>query len=78
MRLYYVNEVAIKFPSNSKNLSTYKHIKIQLLVMKERIKYQLVSINYTGTNYMLVNPLMKSLPLVSIVDISITLGWIVL
>lgn len=46
-RIYCDNKV-VKFSNNNKSSSAYKHIEIQFLAMKERIKDQLVSIDHIG------------------------------
>lgn len=53
----------VKFSNNNKNLGACKQMKIQFLVLNEKIKYQLVSIDYFETYSMLVDFLMKVISL---------------
>ena len=62
LKSYCDNEASIKFSNNNKSSSACKHMEIKFLIVKERIRDQLVSIEHIGTDEMLADPLMKALP----------------
>jgi hypothetical protein len=52
---------AALFSKNNKSGSRSKHIDIKYLVVRERIKEQEVSIEHTGTNFMIAALMTKGL-----------------
>ena len=58
---FHDNKLAILYSNHNKNLTKSKHIKMQFLVVKEKVHNGLVAIEHIGTNYMLANPLTNSL-----------------
>ncbi|XP_052210381.1 secreted RxLR effector protein 161-like [Diospyros lotus] len=62
LKLYYNNKSAVLYSNNSKSSSKSKHIDIKLLVVKERVQSEQISIEHIRTNSMIANPLTKGLP----------------
>lgn len=62
IKIYCDNEAAVKFSNNNKSSSACKHMEIKFLIVKERIRDHLVSIEHIGTDHMLADPLTKALP----------------
>jgi hypothetical protein len=52
---------AALFSKNNKSGSRSKHIDIKYIVVRERIKEQEVSIEYTSTNFMIADLMTKEL-----------------
>ena len=62
LKIYCDNEASVKFSNNNKSSSACKHMEVKFLIVKERIRDQLVSIEHIGTEEMLADPLTKALP----------------
>ncbi|KAF7152393.1 hypothetical protein RHSIM_Rhsim01G0098800 [Rhododendron simsii] len=62
LRIYCDNKAAELYSKNDKSSSKSKHIDIKFLVIKERIRNHLMSIEYISTELMIVDLLTKDLP----------------
>ena len=62
LNIYCDNEASVKFSNNNKSSSACKHMEVKFLIVKERIRDQLVSIEHIRTEEMLADPLTKALP----------------
>ena len=62
IKIYCDNEVAVKFSNNNKSSSACKHMEVKFLIVKERLRDQLMSIEPVKTDSMLADPLTKALP----------------
>ena len=61
LRMFCDNYTAVKFSNSNKSSSACKHMDIKFLIVKERIRYHLVSIEHIKTDDMLVDPLTKAM-----------------
>ncbi|KAF7138080.1 hypothetical protein RHSIM_Rhsim07G0133500 [Rhododendron simsii] len=62
LRIYCDNKAAELYSKNDKSSSKSKHIDIKFLVVKERVRNHLMSIEYISTELMIADPLTKGLP----------------
>ena len=62
IKMYCDNEATVKFSNNNKSSSACKHMEVKFLIVKERIRDHLVSIEHVRTDSMLADPLTKALP----------------
>jgi hypothetical protein len=63
LKLYCDNVPTIFYAHNNKSSDAAKHIKIKFYVVKECIQDQTISLEHISTKKMLVDPLIKGLPL---------------
>ncbi|XP_059627567.1 secreted RxLR effector protein 161-like [Cornus florida] len=63
LKIYCDNDAAIRFSKNNKTTGGSRNIDIKYLAAKERVLYQIVSIEYISTTLMLADPLTKGLSL---------------
>ncbi|KAG8492793.1 hypothetical protein CXB51_010223 [Gossypium anomalum] len=61
LKLFCDNKSAVLYSNNNRNSSKSKHIDIKFLVVKERVQNGQISIEHTGTNSMIADPLTKGL-----------------
>ena len=61
LKIYHDNKSAVLYSNNNRSSVKSKHINIKFLVVKERVQSCYISIEYIGTNSMLVDPLTKGL-----------------
>ena len=62
LRLYCDNSAAVFMAKNNKSGSRSKHIDINYLAIRERVKEKKVVIEHISTELMISNPLTKSMP----------------
>ena len=62
LKLFYDNKLVVLYSNNNRSSTKSKHIGIKFLVIKERVQSGQVSIEYIGTNSMVVGLLTKGLP----------------
>jgi hypothetical protein len=62
LKLYCDNEPAVLYAHNNKKTKSVKHINIRFYVVKEKIQYQTISLEYISTKKMIMDPLTKGLP----------------
>ena len=62
LRLYCDNKSAVMYSNNNRSSTKSKHIDIKFLVVKERVQSGQISIEHSGTNSMIADPLTKGLP----------------
>ena len=62
LKIYCDNEASVKFSNNNKSSSACKHMEVKFLIVKEKIRDQLVSIEHIRTEEMLADSLTKVLP----------------
>ncbi|KAK8948501.1 hypothetical protein KSP39_PZI005632 [Platanthera zijinensis] len=62
LKLYCDNKAAELYSNNDKSSARSKHIDIKFLVVKERVRNRLVSIEYISTKLMIADPLTNGLP----------------
>ena len=61
LKVYCDNRTTTEFSNNNRSSTTSKHIDIKYLVLIERVHNHIVSIEHIKTNFMLVDPLSKTL-----------------
>ena len=62
LKLFCDNKSAVLYSNNNRSSTKSKFIDIKFLVVKERVKSGLISIEHIGTNSMITDPLTKGLP----------------
>ena len=62
LRLYCDNLPAVILAKNDKSRSRSKHIDIEYLAIRERVKQKKVVIEHVSTELMIVDPLTKGMP----------------
>ena len=68
LRLYCHNSTAVFLAKNNKSRSRSKHIDIKYLAIKERVKEHKVVIEHISTKLMVLDPLIKGMPIKSFKD----------
>ena len=63
LKLYCDNSTAVSFSRNTRGTFLSKHIDIKFYFVKEKVVESLITIEYTPTSSLLVNPLTKGLPI---------------
>jgi hypothetical protein len=63
LKLYCDNEPAVLYAHNNKKTKAAKHINIRFYVVKEKIQNQTISFEHISTKKMIVDLIMKGLPL---------------
>ena len=61
-RIYCDNSAAVYFSKNNKSGSRNKHIDIKYLVVREKVKLEIVTIELISTELMIADPMTKGLP----------------
>ena len=61
LKLYCGNYAVVSFSKNTRSTSRSKHIDIKFYFVKEKVAKGLITVEYTPTGSMLVDPLTKSL-----------------
>jgi len=62
LKLYYDNEPAVLYAHNIKSSNAAKHIDIKYYVVKDKIRYHVISLEHIRTQEMLADPRTKRLP----------------
>ena len=62
LKLFCDNKSAVLYSNNNRSSTKSKFIDIKFLVVKERVKSGLISIEHIRTNSMITDPLTKGLP----------------
>jgi hypothetical protein len=62
LQLYYDNEPAVMYAHNNKTSGAAKHIDIKYYVVKDKVRDQIINLEYISTGKMLADPLTKGLP----------------
>ena len=62
LKLYCDNSIAVFMAKNNKSRSRRKHIDIEYLTIRERVKEKKMVIEHMSTELMIVNPLTKGMP----------------
>ena len=62
LRLYCDNSATVFMAKNNKSGSRSKHIDINYLTIRERVKNKTVVIEYISTELMIADPLTKGMP----------------
>lgn len=60
-KLFYNDKLPVLYSNNNRSSVKSKHIDIKLLIVKERVKSSLVSVQHIGTNFMVVDRLTMEL-----------------
>ena len=63
LKLFYENFEVVSFSRNTRCTSRCKHIDVKFFFVKEDVVESLISVEYTPTNRILENPLIKGLPI---------------
>ena len=63
LKLFCNNSTTVSFSKNTKSTSRSKHIDVKFYFVKEKVARSLISIEYTPTTSMLIDPLTKDLPI---------------
>ena len=63
LKLFYNNSAVISFSRNTGSISRSKHIDVNFFFVKKKVAESLISIEYTPTTTMLLDPLTKGLPI---------------
>ena len=61
LKLFCDNSAAISFSRNTRSTSRSKHIDVKFFFVKKKVAKSFISVKYTPTTSMLVNPLTKGL-----------------
>jgi hypothetical protein len=62
LKIYYDNKLAILYAHNNKKTKVVKYINIRFYVVKKKIQYQTISLEYISTKKMIADPFMNGLP----------------
>jgi hypothetical protein len=62
LKLYCDNEPVVMYAHKNKTSGPAKHIDIKYYVVKDKVRDQIISLEYISTVKMLADPLMKGLP----------------
>jgi hypothetical protein len=62
LKLYCDNKPAVMYAHNNKTSGTAKHIDIKYYVVKDKVRDQIINLEYICTVKMLADPLTKGLP----------------
>jgi hypothetical protein len=62
LKLYCDNKPAVRYAHNNKTSGAAKHIYIKYYIMKDKVRDQIISLEYISTVKMLADPLTKCLP----------------
>jgi hypothetical protein len=62
LKLYCDNKPAVMYGHNNKISGAAKHIDIKYYVVKDKVRDQIINLEYISTVKMLVDPLTKGLP----------------
>ena len=63
LKLFYDNSAAVSFSRNTMSTFRSKHIDVKFFFVKDKVAESLISVEYTPTTSMLVDPLTKGLPI---------------
>ncbi|GMH08443.1 hypothetical protein Nepgr_010283 [Nepenthes gracilis] len=74
LKIFCDNSAAIFLAKNNKSSSRNKHIDIQFLAIKKRIKGKEITIEHIGTELMIADPLTKGMPPLRFKDLVIEMG----
>ena len=62
LKLYYDNNLAVQYAHNNKSSGVAKHIDTKYIVVKDKIRDHVISLEHISTEKMLADPLTKGLP----------------
>ena len=62
LKIFCDNNLTILYSNNNRSSAKSKHIDIKFLIVKERVQSGQLSLQHTGTNSMIANPLTKGVP----------------
>jgi hypothetical protein len=62
LKLYYDNNPIVQYAHNNRSSGAAKHIDIKYYVVKDKVRDQIINLEYISTEKMLVDPLTNDLP----------------
>jgi hypothetical protein len=63
LKLYCDNEPTVLYAHNNKKTKVAKHINVRFYVVEEKMQDQTINLEHISTKKVIVDPLMKGLPL---------------